>query len=32
MWASLPPKKNRGKAMPGDAFTPNAGPGLLLNC
>ena len=32
MWASLPPKKKWGKVMPGDAVTPNAGPGLLLNC
>ena len=31
MWVSLPPKKI-GKVMPGDAVTPNAGPGLLLNC
>ncbi len=28
----LPPKKKWGKFMPGDAVTPNAGPGLLLNC
>ena len=35
MWASLPPKKKKkkwGKVMPGEAITPNAGPGLLLNC
>ncbi len=25
-------KKKWGKVMPGDAVTPNAGPGLLLNC
>ena len=25
-------KKEWGKVMPGDAVTPNAGPGLLLNC
>ena len=25
-------KKNEGKVMPGDAVTPNARPGLLLNC
>ena len=25
-------KKKRGKVMPGDAVTPNAGPGGLLNC
>ena len=32
MWASLRPKNKRGKVMPGDAVTPNAGPGFLLNC
>ena len=31
MWVSLLPKKRRGKVMPADAVTPNAGPGLLLN-
>ena len=25
-------KKNEGKFMPEDALTPNAVPGLLLNC
>ena len=25
-------KKKWGKVMPGDDVTPNAGPGLLLNC
>ena len=32
MWASLPPRKNEGKVMPGEAVTPDAGPELLLNC
>ena len=34
-WACKHPchlKKKLGKVMPGDAVTPNAGPGLLLNC
>ena len=34
-WACEHPchlKKELGKVMPGDAVTPNAGPGLLLNC